>query len=164
MIKANHFVLMKIPNTLKMLQEMDKDMNTISKCTNCIKYVAKIFTSLGLILLFAAGMAMGKEAGGQTYRVIGVSASDPEGLNVRGSIIEAQSVGDTNVVGHLEWNQKGIISSGLVVEIGGSIWREIPRIFRTARVPRKSPERMTNTTSRRRAILLFSSISVPNIQ
>ena len=77
------------------------------------------------ILLFGIGAAFSGEPGVQTYRVIGVSSSDPAGLNVRENVIEAQSVGDTNVVGHLQWNKKGIISSGLVVEIAGSIWRQI---------------------------------------
>jgi len=60
-----------------------------------------------------------------SYRIINVSQSDPSGLNVRDNVIEASSLKDTTIVGQLSWNAKGIISSGLEVEIAGSIWREI---------------------------------------
>ncbi len=60
-----------------------------------------------------------------TYRVTNVEPDDPVGLNVRGNVMEAASLSDTVVVGHLEWNARGIISSGKIVEFGGSYWRHI---------------------------------------
>jgi uncharacterized membrane protein len=60
-----------------------------------------------------------------SYRIINVAADDPEGLNVRDNVIEAQSLKSSTIIGNLAWNATGIISSGLEVEIGGSVWREI---------------------------------------
>lgn len=60
-----------------------------------------------------------------SYRIVNVSPDDPTGLNVRDNVIEASSLKDTTIVGQLVWNAKGIISSGLEVEIAGSIWREV---------------------------------------
>jgi len=101
------------------------NMRIISIITGCIKHIAKAVTWFAVMILFGIGTAFGGEIGVQTYRVVGVSSSDPAGLNVRENVIEAQSIGETNVVGHLQWNKKGITSSGLVVEIGNSIWRQI---------------------------------------
>ena len=84
----------------------------------------KLIVIPALLLISTINLANANERL-QTYRVVGVSHSDPSGLNVRDNVIEAQSLGETNVVGNLAWNQKGILSSGLVVEIGNSVWREI---------------------------------------
>lgn len=100
-------------------------MSNISAGADCIKHFTIIGAILAVIFGSATGHAIGGETGVPTYRVIGVSSSDPSGLNVRGNIIEAQSIGETNVVGHLAWNQRRIRSSGLVVEIGRSVWRQI---------------------------------------
>ncbi len=60
-----------------------------------------------------------------SYRIVNVSPGDPNGLNVRSNVIEASSLKDTTIVGSLAWNATGIISSGLEVEIAGSLFREI---------------------------------------
>ena len=83
-----------------------------------------ISVTLGLMTGFV-GAAFGEVHGLKTYHVIGVSPSDPSGLNVRDNVIEAQSLGDTTIVGNLAWNAKGIASSGVIVEIGKSTWRQI---------------------------------------
>ena len=100
-------------------------MRKIPMSATCIKYFVKAIIAFTAMLLIVISAAFGGETGVQTYRVIGVSPSDPSGLNVRDNVIEAQNIGETNVVGHLQWNKKGIISSGLVVEIGNSVWRQI---------------------------------------
>jgi len=79
---------------------------------------------LGLFM-WQSGTAFSSTHGLKTYHVIGVSPSDPSGLNVRDNVIEAQSLRDTRIVGSLAWNAKGIISSGVIVEIGRSTWRQI---------------------------------------
>lgn len=84
-----------------------------------------IFTATIVLIFTLTNTAAGNEMGLKTYRVTGVSSSDPSGLNVRDNLIEAQSLSETNVVGHLAWNAKGIISSGLVVEIGSSVFTQI---------------------------------------
>jgi uncharacterized membrane protein len=78
-----------------------------------------------LITFAAPGLAASKEDGLKTYKVTGVFSSDPPGLNVRDNVIEAQSLDETHIVGHLAWNAKGIVSSGLLMEIGNSIFRQI---------------------------------------
>ncbi len=89
------------------------------------KIVCRLFASFAVFVFTATSWADNSELGLKTYKVTGVSSSDPSGLNVRDNLIEAQSLGETNVVGHLEWNAKGIISSGLVVEIDSSIFTQI---------------------------------------
>lgn len=91
-----------------------------------VKYFYRLVAGIAVFIFVATGWAASSnELDIKTYRVTGVSSSDPSGLNVRDNLIEAQSLGDTNVVGHLRWNAKGIISSGLVVEIGSSVFTQI---------------------------------------
>lgn len=90
-----------------------------------MKFVCRLIAGFAVFVFIATGWAGSNELGLKTYKVTGVSSSDPSGLNVRDNLIEAQSLGETNVVGHLAWNAKGIISSGLVVEIGSSIFTQI---------------------------------------
>jgi uncharacterized membrane protein len=60
-----------------------------------------------------------------TFRVINVSANDADGLNVRDFPADASNLSNTKIVGHLNWQATGIITSGLVVRFPGAIWREI---------------------------------------
>jgi len=90
-----------------------------------VKHFYRLVAGFAAFIFVATSWAGSNELGLKTYRVTGVSSSDPSGLNVRDNLIEAQSLSETNVVGHLVWNAKGIISSGLVVEVGSSIFRQI---------------------------------------
>ncbi len=85
-------------------------------CLRCL-----VIALLGVLILALPGRAEPRF----TYRVINVAADDPDGLNVRDSVIEAQSVADTAIVGSLAWNARGIRTSGREVEIAGSPWLEI---------------------------------------
>ncbi len=90
-----------------------------------VKFVCQLIAGIAVFIFAAIGWAASNELGLKTYKVVGVSSSDPSGLNVRDNLIEAQSLSNTNVVGHLAWNAKGIVSSGLVVEIGSSVFTQI---------------------------------------
>lgn len=90
--------------------------------------MAQIWTVTIFLLAMAfmpTGTAQAENHAGTTYKVVGVSSSDPDGLNIRDNVIEAQSVRQTNIVGSLAWNATGIVSSGMLVEIGNSTWRQI---------------------------------------
>lgn len=90
-----------------------------------VKFFGQLIAGSVVFVLALTNMAAANELGIKTYKVTDVSSSDPSGLNVRDNLVEALSLNETSIVGHLAWNAKGIVSSGLVVEIGSSVFRQI---------------------------------------
>ncbi len=60
-----------------------------------------------------------------TFRVVNVSSSDAAGLNVRDFPVDASNLSNTKIVGHLNWQATGILTSGLVVRFTNATWRQI---------------------------------------
>ena len=76
-----------------------------------------------LVVVVAAALLAGPAAAFYEYKVTGVAAGDV--LNIREDVASAGQVSSARIVGTIPADATGVEGTGVTVEIGGSLWRQV---------------------------------------